>query len=164
MSLHHTKSKFSELVSRLRQIGGDVVKVGVLSSAGSTPEGTPLVEIAAVHEFGNRANTIPQRSFIRSTFRRTMAERQKLIARILKKVTNGSIDTQQGLGLLGQWAVARVKETIVKRLTEGNQPQELKPATIARRKPQSTTPLLYTGLLKNSISYVVGNAGSVAKK
>jgi phage gpG-like protein len=159
MALHHTKSKFSELKARLDRMGGAVVKVGVLSGAGEAADGTPLVEIAAVHEFGNRAGTIPQRSFIRATFKRTRAERQKMIARILKKITEGKLDETQGLGLLGQWAVGKVKQTIVKRLTEGDQPQELKPATIAARKRKdgvtSTTPLLDTGLLKNSISYVV---------
>ncbi len=153
------QSKFTELHKRLADMGRAIVKVGVLADAGAAPDGTPLVEIAAVHEFGNRAGTIPQRSFLRSTFHRTEAARAKLVANILKQITHGKVTEVQGLGLLGQWAVARVKETIVKRLTEGSDPQELKPATIAARRRKdgitSTTPLLNTGLLKNSISYQV---------
>lgn len=151
------KPTFAELHRRMSELSTASIKVGVLDSAGTTADGTPLVEIAAVHEYGTSESSaihIPQRSFIRSTFKRTASERTKITASLIKKVTNDHYMTvQRALGLYGNWAVARVKETIVKRLTTGPESQALKPATIAAKG--SSTPLIDTAQLKNSISYEI---------
>lgn len=151
-----SKPTFLGLVAKLRELKTLKVKVGVLGDAGASPDGTPLAEIAAVHEFGTSPSSkiqIPQRSFIRSTFRRTTSDRQKLTERLLKGVLNGKLSAEQALELLGQWSVGQIKDTIVKRMTEGPDPQELKPETIARKG--SSTPLIDTGLMRNSITYAL---------
>jgi hypothetical protein len=144
----------SSIVHRLREISKASVKVGLLQNAGSAPDGTPLTEIGAVHEFGTRDGHIPQRSWLRATFRRTDAQRKAFTSNLIKKVlSDQSMSVDRALGLLGAWAVARVQETIVRRLTEGPENQALKPATIAAKG--SSTPLVDTGQLKNAIAFQV---------
>jgi len=137
----------------MREISKGSVKVGLLQNAGTTPDGTPLTEIGAVHEFGTLDGHIPQRSWLRSTFRRTDAARKQFTAELVKKVLKGSVSVERALGLLGAWAVARVQETIVQRLTEGPENQANAPSTIAAKG--SSTPLVDTGQLKNAISFQV---------
>jgi len=144
---------FASVAARMREISKGSVKVGLLQNAGTTPDGTPLTEIGAVHEFGTLDGHIPQRSWLRSTFRRTDAARKQFTAELVKKVLKGSVSVERALGLLGAWAVARVQETIVQRLTEGPENQANAPSTIAAKG--SSTPLVDTGQLKNAISFQV---------
>lgn len=130
------------------------VKVGVLG--GEHGDGISMIEIAAIHEFGSPAANIPERSFIRSTFKRREADLEKVTARAASALFAGKIGLGQALGILGAWGVAAIQGTIRQHLTEGPEPQELKPATIARK--QSSTPLLDTGQLIGAISFQVEGA------
>lgn len=137
------------------------VKVGVLSSHGaSEPHGDDasftLVEIAACHEFGT--DTIPERSFIRSTFsQRVPDELVKMQAALAREVVTKGLDPEKALARLGAWGAAEVKKTI----TEDDIPPPLAASTIAAKG--STKPLVDTGQLKNSISYeVVGENEAMA--
>lgn len=142
----------ASVVGRLREISRAYVKVGLLQSSGSAPDGTPLTDIGAFHEFGTK--DIPQRSWLRATFRRTDEARKAFTEALVKKVMNEtSMTVDRALGLLGTWAVARVQETIVKRLTEGPGPQELAQSTIDAKG--SSTPLLDTAQMKNAIAFQV---------
>lgn len=134
------------------------VKVGIIASKGgkdtTADGGLTMIELAAIHEFGSPAAGIPQRSFIRSTFAREENHRQlvELTAKLTQKVIHG-MPLERALGLIGAWAVARIRETIDKRLTQGPDPQENAPATI--RKKGSDLPLVDTGRLKQSLTWKV---------
>jgi hypothetical protein len=143
---------WKELYKRLEGHSGPTgIKVGVLRSA-SAPrsDGISNVELAAIHEFGSPAANIPERSFIRRTFREQKDKLDALLFKIAKGVVSDKTDLATGLNLLGQWAVAAIRKTI----TGGpGIPPPLKPATIARKK--STRPLVDTGQLVNSITYIL---------
>ncbi len=134
------------------------VKVGIIASKGgsATVEGgdITMLELAAIHEFGSPAAGIPQRSFIRSTFARS--ENHRALAEMAAKLTTQVIHgmkLERALGIIGTWAVARIRETIDQRLTTGPEPQENAPATI--RKKESDLPLVDNGRLKQSLTWKV---------
>lgn len=134
------------------------VKVGVLAQKGgkaTVPGGDiSMIELAAIHEFGSPAAGIPQRSFIRSTFARQENHRAlaEMAAKLTQRVIHG-MPLERALGIIGTWAVARIRETIDQRLTEGPEPQENAPSTI--RKKGSDLPLVDTGRLKQSLAWWV---------
>lgn len=151
--------KWEDVTERVNSLDRAHVKVGVLQSQGGNqihdPEsGLTMTEIAAIHEFGSPAAGIPERSFIRSTFNVVRAaDLQALVRRLAKQVVHAQMPITQALGILGQWGAAAVKNTIRTKRTIGPEPQELKPATIAAKG--SSTPLVDTGRLLNTINYEV---------
>lgn len=124
-----------------------------------------MLELAAIHEFGSPAANIPERSFIRSTVNTKRTELNEAIdnivgrsiASVLRKTHIYRSDvveaTKKALGLVGQKAVALMRQTIRQRQTVGPDPQQLKPETIARKG--SSLPLVDTGQLINAITYEV---------
>lgn len=127
------------------------VRVGVMGDAGDE-KGVSLAEIAAFHEFGT--STIPERSFLRSTFYGHAAEGlAKMCATLSKAILEGKMDEPRALGLLGTWAVSEVRKTIRDRLTTGPEDQALAASTIAAKG--SSLALVDTGQLINSITWVV---------
>ena len=139
------------VLKRVSEMKRGTVRVGVMGDAGDE-NGVSLAEIAAFHEFGT--STIPERSFLRSTFYGHAAEGLRMMCEKLSKaIVEGKLDEPRALGLLGTWAVAEVKKTIVNRQTTGPEDQALAAATIAAKG--SSLPLVDTGQLINSITYVV---------
>jgi phage gpG-like protein len=138
------------LRERLRRLGrkGAHVRVGVMQSAGNAPSGISLVELAAVHEFGSPAAGIPERSFIRSTFRERGEQLVNLTTRLAKAVIAERSSIDEALGLLGAWGADQVKRTI-----RGFIEPPLKQKTIDRKG--SDLPLVDTGQLINSITWEV---------
>jgi phage gpG-like protein len=149
---------WKELVKKVGRLKDAHVKVGVLASAGGAAMAgdgdITLVELAAIHEFGSPAAGIPERSFIRSTFRRgdVVEAMNKLLTANARAIIGDKMSVSTALERLGAWGSAAVKGTIRERLTEGPEDQSNKPATIARKG--SSTPLVDHGQLINSITYV----------
>ena len=140
--------------ARCTGTGGRRVRVGILADAPKTEHDSgdgaaTLLEIAAIHEFG--AGPIPQRSFIRATMDARQADIARLQEVLVGQVLDGKITPDQALALLGAKVAAWMQKTI----SEGIAP-ELKPETIARKG--SSVPLVDTGQLKSSITYVVEGA------
>ena len=134
------------VLKRVSEMKRGTVRVGVMGDAGDE-NGVSLAEIAAFHEFGT--STIPERSFLRSTFYGHAAEGLRVMCEKLSKaIVEGKMDEPRALGLLGTWAVAEVKKTIRASIAP-----ELAAATIAAKG--SSLPLVDTGQLINSITYVV---------
>lgn len=143
-------SKWKQIVAAIATLADARVTVGVLSD-GTESDGTSLLEIAAIHEFGAPGAGIPERSFIRSTFRDRQREAATMAERLAKAIVLRGMPVKQALGLLGAWGAAEVKRTI----TSGDGvPPPLKPATIARKG--SSRPLVDTGRLLASITWEVG--------
>jgi hypothetical protein len=139
-------SKWRNIVQAVAELAHLQIKVGVLDGAGESDEGVSLVEIAACNELGTEH--IPERSFIRSTF----AAKQDEAARVAKKIASAIIrgtPADVALELLGQWGAAAVKRTI----TSEDIPPPLAQSTIDAKG--SSKPLVDTGQLVNSITYVV---------
>jgi len=142
-----------KIIDRVTRLDGAHVKVGVISSKGGdakTDDGITMVELAAIHEFGSPAASIPERSFVRRTLaakRRAIQQNVNKLARAIVKNTMGEM---RALELLGTWLAQEIKKTI----TAGpHLPPPLKPATIEAKG--SDRPLVDTGRLVDSITHEV---------
>jgi phage gpG-like protein len=120
----------------------------------SRGEGLDNVALAVIHEFGVPQKRIPSRPFLRSTFDAKRDDWRRLLERMAPQVLRGKLSVEQALGLLGQRASADVK----RRITTGSNFVPNAPITIARKG--SSRPLIDTGRLMNSISYVVHTGGA----
>lgn len=144
-------AKWRKIIKQVAEMKRATVRVGVMGDAGDE-KGVSLAEIAAFHEFGT--STIPERSFLRSTFFGHGADGlAKMCATLSKAILEGKMDETRALGLLGLWAVSEVRKTIRDRLTTGPEDQALAPATSARKG--STLPLVDDGDLIRAITHVV---------
>jgi hypothetical protein len=136
-------------VGYLRSSGNYKPKPKKGSSEGSSPApAITMAQLAAVHEYGAPEQNIPERSFIRST----LAEHSKDIKRLQKKVTNsiisGKLNKKQAIGILCH----KITDGIVAKI-ESNIPPPLEEETIRRKG--SSTALIDTGQLKNSVDWEV---------
>jgi len=104
-----------------------------------------LVTIAAANEFGTK--NIPARSFMRSTFDKSLKQTEAFKGRLYDRVLAGQLNAGRALGILGEFYTAKVKATITKLRTPPNAA-----STIKRKK--STNPLIDTGQLRAGITHV----------
>ncbi len=145
------KPTFAEVRRRAEQLGKLRLRVGVFG--GTEDDGTPLAEVAAIHEFGAPRAGIPQRSFQRSTMRRKRDEITRVMATQTSAVSTGKKSPAAALGTVGKYIVGEIKLTIDSRQTEGPEPQELKPATVKRKGHD--LPLVETGKMRDAITHQV---------
>lgn len=122
------------------------VDVGIIDAGKHLSGDITVAGIGFAHEFGTA--TIPERSFIRSTTQERKKDIISLQTELLKKISNGSMKVKTGLGLIGEFLSAAIKEKIVAINSPPNAP-----ATIAKK--ESSNPLIDTSQLKNSITYKV---------
>jgi hypothetical protein len=125
--------------------------VGVLGNNDARGDEFSNVQIATVHEFGLPERGIPERSFIRATVDAGAARYRKLLKQLLEKLVERKGKGEgipQALRLLGE----QMRADIIARINAGIEPPNA-PATIAAKG--SSTPLIDTGQLKQSISYEV---------
>mgnify|MGYP001381330246 CR=1 FL=1 len=137
---------FDELKRRL--IGERVVKVGFPRGKFEV-DGTPVAQVAAIHEFGSPERRIPERSFLRSAIRERQAEIIRLNKVSLVKIIRGQLTSEQALNQLGEMAKGSVQQKI-----RGGDFAPLRPSTVKRKG--SSKPLIDTGQMVQSVSYVVG--------
>ena len=124
------------------------VKVGLPRGSGAYPDGTSVITVGIVNEFGAPGAGIPMRSFLRSAIAENDAEIRKGLRRVARAAQDGAIQERQALALLGQMAASLVQAKIVDGPFEPNAP-----STISRKG--SSSPLIDTGLLRASITYEV---------
>jgi len=141
------------LQQRLKQIrermtGSGGVYVGVPAAAGNYEDGDKIATIAAVQEFGSADGRIPERSFLRVPLRANVETYRKIVARGLADVAEGNASLYQILSQLGARAAADSQEAI----SAGIQPANAE-STVERKG--SSKPLVDTGRLRQSITYVI---------
>lgn len=131
------------------------IGVGVFSGA-HEPSGLPMVELAAIHEYGAPAANIPERSFLRAPLRdpKTRARLRTAVKIYIRQMAEKRTTRAKALTSLGEWMVLRVRQAI---LSGGGVPPPLKPETIARKG--SSRPLVDTGALLNAITWRKTNKG-----
>lgn len=157
---------FEDLKKSVRD-GGMRVKIGVQGTDAlkakkfrtgtgeiSSDIETTIVSVATFHEFGVDSGKIkiPERSFLRATIDQNKKKYQDILTAGLKSFVNQKLTKKQILSLLGQ----RVQSDIVKRINSGISPSNSE-ATI--KKKGSSKPLIDTGQLKQSITYIVVEEG-----
>lgn len=141
-----------KLKNKIERAGSMHARVGIFSNRGGNTDhdGSTILEIAAVHEFGSPKNGIPERSFIRSTFDKKEKELAKVIAGLSSKVMEMKMSFDKAYDILGTWGAGQVKANVQ---SGPHLPPPLKPATIARKK--STRPLIDTGRMIGAVTHEV---------
>lgn len=124
--------------------GVNSVKVGLPRDSNAYPDGTSVIMVGAVHEFGSPSKGIPQRSFLRSSLNENKRKYKKLLAKLTKSVIRGKITMTKALGLLGLQAQTDVRGKII----------DIKSPKLKHRKGN---PLVDTGHLVESIVFKVGD-------
>lgn len=148
-------SKMEALRARIKEIEAKEAKVriGVFSGAGDAKDkdgkstGITLATLAAIHEYGSEKAGLPERSFLRATFRAKKDQGIAMCGKVCKAFIENKISLEQAMGILGEWGVAQVKNFI-----RSNQVKP--PSTEAtNEKKGSSVTLVDTAQLVNSISY-----------
>ena len=124
------------------------VKVGLPVGSQPYPDGTSVIMVGIVHEFGSEDGVIPERSFLRAAMADNADYINLLIAELARTVTSGQRGTRTALELLGTEAASLVQDTIRALRDPPN-----KAATI--RQKGSSNPLIDTGHLLQSITHQV---------
>ena len=132
--------EIEKLAKSLR--GPDLVKVGLPKGANDYPDGTSVIMVGTVHEFGSPSRNIPQRSFLRSTVESNKRSYRNLFKKLSKKIANGDITKLEALRLIGLQVQTDVREKIT----------DIKEPAL---KSRDGNPLIDTGHLRQSITFEV---------
>ena len=124
--------------------GPDSVKVGLPKGSNDYPDGTSVIMVGAVHEFGSPRRNVPQRSYLRSTVQEKRRPYRRLFAKLAKKIIRGEITKEQALEIIGLQVQTDVRQKIT----------DLKEPPLVYREGN---PLVDTGHLRQSIIYKVEN-------
>ncbi len=130
---------------RMKQMAGSYTKVGVQENSKDQDGVSDLVLIAASNEFGT--DTIPERSFIRSTFEENRDKLAEISAAEADAIMTGRKDVRTSLQLMGEYHAGQIQAKI-----HSHPPPENAPATIKRKGSSGT--LVDTGNLAQSIRHV----------
>ena len=143
-------SLFVAYEKNLQQFKDSVVKAGILAKDGSQnhSEGITVFQIGMIHEFGAPEKNIPRRSFIRVPIENNIKEITKLIENNHKLVSENSMSAKVALDRIGLKAQNTIKKSF-----RDNDWKANSRATVKRKG--SSRPLINTGQLVGSISYIV---------
>jgi hypothetical protein len=130
------------------------VAIGVQSEDGAAVHdgGVTMADLMSIHEFGTSDGHIPERAPIRSNDAKNVPRYKKLTRDLLKSIVFKHKGVSEALAILGE----AVQNDIKAGIKEGLPPPNA-PSTIARKG--SSTPLIDTGILLNSIRYKVNERG-----
>jgi hypothetical protein len=132
--------------------GATRVLVGVPEGAGVYEDGLTIATIAAVNNFGSADGKIPPRPFLAPAIEKGAPVYQRLAEVMIPKVLAGEMDMTMLLEQMGQLAEGHVKQEI----TDLDTPPNAQ-STIDRKG--SSSPLIDTGALRQSIRYVIDDSG-----
>ena len=143
-------SLFVAYEKNLQQFKDSVVKAGILAKDGSQnhSEGITVFQIGMIHEFGVPEKNIPRRSFIRVPIENNIKEITKLIENNHRLVSENVMSAKIALDRIGIKAQNTIKESF-----RNNDWKANSRATVKRKG--SSRPLIDTGQLIGSISYIV---------
>lgn len=132
--------ELNKINSKMR--GPDSVKVGLPKGSNDYPDGTSVVMVGAVHEFGSPSRGVPQRSFLRSTVQEQRKPYKRLFKKLALKIIKGEITKKQALEIMGLKSQTDIRQKIT----------DIQEPTLVSR---DGNPLVDTGHLRQSIVYEV---------
>lgn len=143
-----TDKPWKRLMSRVSGLGRLRVNIGVFSKETHDNSDLTLIHLMAIHEFGAPEANIPERAPIRKTFIMKKAEYRKMVGQLVKLVLAEKLTMLKATEILGMWGASEVRSTIVAGVSPPNAPSTIK-------RKGSSTPLVDTGQLLNSITFEV---------
>lgn len=140
-----TDRGYKGMRQRLELMAGSYTKIGVQMGSKQADGITDLVTVAAANEFGT--DTIPERSFMRSTFDEDLPELTRIKAAEAEAVMAGRKLIETSLAQIGAYHAGRIQRKI-----HSHPPPPNAPATIAAKGSSGT--LIDSGQLVQNISHV----------
>lgn len=138
--------KAAEILAKIEKNleGPSAVRVGLPENSNAYPDGTSVILVGVVHEFGSADGTTPQRSYLRAMLQEQKREFKKLFKKLGARVATGKMEPRQALGLIGVAAQAAAQAKIT----------DIKEPPVEHRGADAN-PLVDTGHLRQSIIFVV---------
>jgi len=118
------------------------VRVGLPKDSNAYPDGTSVILVGTVQEFGSEKKGIPSRSFLRKTIAIKRREYKQLFVKLSKAMVKGDADMTKALGTIG----LSVQADVQRRISAGIPP---------KLKSREGTPLIDTGHLRRSITFEI---------
>ena len=143
-------SRVAELKRKFRD--APTVLVGVPKSAGNYEDGVHTATVAAVQEFGSADGRVPERSFLRAGIADSEQGIKKIYENMLSDVIENDTDVSYIQSIVGEFVVGKIVEKISSGIGPANAPSTI-------NKKGSSTPLIDTGHLRQSITYVIAPSG-----
>lgn len=112
------------------------------------PDGTSVVLVAAVQQFGSAKLGIPARPFMTESALPAVIATQPVAAVMVKAMNRGKATAEDALKEMGPFALGAFQTTITDHAWIPNAP-----STIEAKK--SSKPLIDTSLMRNSLTWVV---------
>lgn len=131
-----------ERISREFGRGPNAVKVGLPKGSNDYPDGTSVIMVGTVHEFGSDKMNIPQRSYLRSTVVEKKNDYKRLFRKLSFRIVKGDMNLKKALGILG----LQVQTDVRDKITDIDSPP---------LQYREGNPLVDTGHLRQSITYEV---------
>lgn len=150
MTVRDIDHGYRKLVESVYGLRAPKIDVGILAADGAAAyaggDGATVLEVAMWNEFG--AGHVPERSFIRAWFDENEDACGRAVVAMMRAVLAGRYTSKQAVELLAQRFVAEIQ----RRMAQGIPPPNA-PSTVAAKG--SDKPLIDTGQLRSSISYLV---------
>ena len=146
MSTRDIDRGWNRIKREYRELERSGIKVGL--RAGPSNDGVPVVEYAAINEFGT--DDIPSRPFMRRTADKAHPELRNFTLGLVRRMVSGAGTSRTVLDSLGTWFRERIQAT-VRSSPSWAVPNSRK--TIALKK--SSVPLVDEGILINSVDYEI---------
>ena len=131
--------------------GNEVLAVGFPKARAGRlryPDGTPLLMVAAVNNFGSLNGHVPRRPYMELGADKSHEQTAPMLPGLIRKINALQMTKTEALKILGPVAVGQHQAAIVELQDPPNAA-----STIERK--QSDNPLIDTGLLRQSITFNV---------
>jgi phage gpG-like protein len=122
--------------------GPNEVKVGLPRGSNDYPDGTSVIMVGAVHEFGSDKMNIPERSYLRTTVVEKMIDYKTLFTKLSLRIIEGNMNLKKALGIIG----LQVQTDVQSKIESIDSPP---------LKIREGNPLIDTGHLRQSITFEV---------
>lgn len=151
------KKRPTDAIRLLDKIGKEMnkpgqVKVGLPANSNNYPDGTSVIMVGAVQEFGSLPRNIPERSYLRSTVHEKRRKYKALFVKLGAKIATGAMSSLKAMRILGVTVQGDVQTKIRKISSPPNAPETV-------LKKGSSNPLIADGHLRQSIVWVLRKKG-----
>ncbi len=155
MNVTVLKDNTAAVLRTVQEMASKRVLIGIPAEKAAR-KGDPITNasLGYIHENGSAARNILARPFLKPGVAQASQKCAEVLGKFAKTAFNNPSDIDKGLNAAGLIAQASVK----KRIVSGEGFTTLKAGTLAARKRKGfkgTKPLIRTGQLLNSITYVV---------
>ena len=158
-SLTVTRDRLNDVLKAVGGLTKKEVLIGIPDSAPEREDG-PMsnAQIGYVQEFGSPAQNIPERPFLVTGIRSAQGDIAKRMESGISKVLKGD----EGAGEQALNTAGLIAQNAVQTKIESGPFSPLSEVTLQRRRARGRTgtkPLIDTGQLRNSITYVIRQKG-----